>query len=250
MRKPLVVITQPKAERLTALLSVNGHEVVCFPTIEIQPLVLGTSLWQAAKRLQPHDWLIFTSQRGVAAVFADPSSATIATCQIAAVGEASAQALRQHGQQVDFVPQTANAVALARELHQQHHLQGKQVLLCLAENASEPLAALLRSFGAIVTVIAVYRSVTKSYSGDAIKRFLNNISDKAVIYSFASPSALVGFVELLGECAAGLLEAGLVVAIGPTTSQQAALLGVRVDQVAAKTSIEGIVAAVLACRPH
>jgi uroporphyrinogen III methyltransferase / synthase len=246
--KPLVVITKPKASPLAALLTANGYAVVCFPTIEIQPLPFGTSLGRAASRLKPADWVIFTSQRGVAAVFADPTSAAIAACRTAAVGEATAQALRQHGQPAHFVPQSANAVALATALHRQHNLQGQQVLLCLAENARAELASLLQSFGAIVTVIPVYRTVTRSWSGDDKARFLTTISARPVIYTFASPSALTGFIDLLDEQATTLLETAQVVTIGPTTSQHAAVLGVRVDQIAKKTSLEGMVEAVLACR--
>jgi uroporphyrinogen-III synthase len=250
--KPLAVITKPSAGPFAALLAQHGLEILRFPTIEIEFLISSEQLWQEATTLGLDDWLVFTSQNAVAAVFEDRAGQYV-TGRNAAVGESTAKALQKYGRSASFVPQTANAVALATELAQHHPLAGKRVILFVAEQARPELAAYLRQFGALVTVIPAYRTIIKSqrnngYNATAeLQGFLAAINGRSVIYTFASPSALTGFVDLLGEQAITLLKAGQVITIGPTTSQHAAVLGVRVDQLAKKTSLEGMVEAVLAC---
>src|SRR3954463_14711185 len=91
------------AERLEAA----GHDVVHCPLIAIEPL--GDGPIDAAG----YEWLVGTSRNG-----ADELARRLTgrAANFAAVGPATAEALRSHGLAVDFTPREASQDGLVREL--------------------------------------------------------------------------------------------------------------------------------------
>jgi uroporphyrinogen-III synthase len=97
---------------------------------------------------------------------------------------------------------------------------GRRVLLPRAAEGREELAAALRSFGAEVDEVTVYRTVARP--GPLVAAAWRAArADAAVV---ASPSAALALVGALG--AAPLQRLGWVVAIGSTTAMTLGALGV------------------------
>src|SRR5699024_8238776 len=88
----------------------GGVPIIC-PLIE-------TKLRRSPFELQTtsDDWLIFTSVNGVAFFLAQYKAFFIEnTCKVAVIGEATKQAIENHGVQVDFMPKVFRAKNMMEE---------------------------------------------------------------------------------------------------------------------------------------
>ncbi len=111
----------------------------------------------------------------------------------------------------------AGAEALLRELSPL--VKGKRVLVPRAEGGNPALVEGLRAAGAQVEALSLYRTVTPKSADLAVLRDLDAIS-------FASGSAVRGFVQLAGAAAAREVA---VACIGASTMGDASAAGIRVD---------------------
>lgn len=168
-QKPLlgksVVVTRAReqASDIAALLEAQGAEVIQFPTIRIAPLDDFDAVDSTAKNLSAYDWVIFTSVNGVRAFWerlrtCRLDSRAFGSCKLAAIGPATADALRGHGLEPDFVPAAYVAESIAEGLVGLG-MSGKKILLARAAEAREVLPQRLREAGATVDILPVYRTV-------------------------------------------------------------------------------------------
>lgn len=106
-----IVVTRARhqASRLSRELEALGARVIELPTIEIGPPDSYAPLDAALSNLQQYQWLIITSANTVR-VLAERmallglSTEAFAGLQCAAIGPATAEALREAGLRVDFIP--------------------------------------------------------------------------------------------------------------------------------------------------
>jgi uroporphyrinogen III methyltransferase/synthase len=137
------------------------------------------------------------------------------TVPFAAVGAATAALLP--GQPI--IPKSgAGAEALLAELVPL--VRGKRVLVPRAERGNPAVVNGLEQAGAVVEVLTLYRTVTPRTADRSVLRDLDAVS-------FASGSAVRGFVALAGAAAAKCP----VACIGEGTAAEARSLGIRVDAV-------------------
>lgn len=134
-----------------------GAEVIQFPTIDIKPLEDYSSVDAAVRNLGAYDWLIFTSANGVKCFWErleaqGLDARALYGLQVAAIGPATAQAVRTHGIAPDFVPEAYIAESVAEGLIGLG-MDGKKVLLPRAREAREVLPEELRKAGAQVDVL-------------------------------------------------------------------------------------------------
>ena len=108
-RRILVLRPEGQAEELIRALAAEGSDAVVVPAIRILPLPDTEALDAALRR--EHDWVVFTSVNGVAAMRETIPPANLT--RVAAVGPATAEALASAGVTVDFVPSAYTTVALA-----------------------------------------------------------------------------------------------------------------------------------------
>jgi uroporphyrinogen-III synthase len=103
-----VIVTRPQAqaEPLAAALRAREFEPVLFPLIEVEPT------GDEPITVRGYDWVIVTSANGAAEL---ARRADGRPARIAAVGEATAAALAEHGLHVDFVPSLASQDGLLAE---------------------------------------------------------------------------------------------------------------------------------------
>jgi len=212
-----IVVTRARAQAndLTSRLTALGAEVVQAPVIRVEPLPDLAALQHALTRISSYEWIAFTSQNAVEIVCAQTTN--FATTKVAAIGPATAGALSQRGIRVALVPERHVAEALADAIAM-HGVKGKRILVPAAERARPALEEGLRSAGAVVDVIPVYRTVPESGDGDALAQELVTGTIDAV--TFTSSSTVEHFVNLVGRDAATCGRFAAAV-IGPITAATA-----------------------------
>ncbi|HEY5098968.1 MAG TPA: uroporphyrinogen-III synthase [Gaiellaceae bacterium] len=190
----VVVTREDVAARVEAL----GYEPVLCPLIRVEPL--GDDPVDAAA----YDWLVVTSANGAREL----ARRGVTAKRIAAIGPATADALRAGGLRVDLVPRTHTQEGLRQEL------PAGRLLLAAAEGARRDVLD--------ADFLPLYRTVE------------------------LRPEAPEADVALLmsGSAARALAATGArmpVVAIGPQTAAEARSAGLEVAAVAATHDVDGLV---------
>lgn len=246
-----VVVTRARAQagELSAELERLGAEVLEFPTIEIRPPADFGPLDAAIGDLDSFDWLVFTSVNGVDAFVGRLSHhgldlrAVPCAANIAAIGPATAERVREAGLRVDVVPREFRAEALIEEVSGES-VAGRKILIPRAKVAREILPGKLREAGAEVVVPPAYESIPSLDGRDSLAERLEAGAVDCV--TFTASSTVENFVAAFpaGE-AARLLARTLVACIGPITAETARTHGIRVDAEAEEYTIPGLVEAVV-----
>ena len=232
-----IVVTRPReqAAELVEALEALGADVATVPLVSIEPVEDERSLAAALRELDAYAWVIFTSANGVAAVERALPGVSFAGAKIAAVGPATADAVRGLGVDPSFVPDVYAAEEIAAGLGP---LEGVRILLVQADIASPSLAEELRGRGAKLDTIVAYRTVEAKPSAAEIAA-LERGADAIVLTSGSAARCLAG----LG-LRSGTAETQLV-SIGPKTAEAAREAGLRVGLVAHEATAEGIIHALV-----
>jgi uroporphyrinogen III methyltransferase / synthase len=240
-----IVVTRAtqQAETLSRMLREKGATVIEMPATRIARLDTA-GVQEAIDRLRDFQWLVFTSQNGVALFWeqligSSRDARSLAGCRVAAVGPGSAAALLERGIIVDLVPERFVAEALLDALRTREDVAGRTVLYVTAEGARDVLRSGLEEMGAAVHVVQAYRSVRDGRGADRLRAALEN--GKVDLVTVTSASAVRAFVELVGEEAA--LKARLA-SIGPATSAAAREAGLDVAVEAEESTFNALVAAI------
>jgi uroporphyrinogen-III synthase len=228
------------------------------------PIHRGTS--EAREAESYYAWLVFTSANGVNICFdrlgtLAYNAQDIGNVRVAAIGPATAQALRRHGVKPDLVPGEYIAEGVAAALIEDAHrhgesLEGKRILIVRAAEARKVLVEELQRAGAIVEEVAAYRTrgaVIDNEQGHEVLRLLQ--SGQLDILTFTSSSTVRHFVQWLADWAPGAAASPIVLVthnpqlkiacIGPITSRTARELGLDVQIEASEFTIDGLVEAIV-----
>lgn len=243
-----VVVTRPRqhARPLVRRLGQLGADVLEIPTIEIVDPPDHRDLDDAIDRLRRGDysWVLFVSVNAVDHFFARLErrfdAGVFGAPRVAAVGPVTARRLRSHGITPDLVPGEATAASAVAELG-----EGKgSLLMPRAADAPDDVTQALEAAGWVVDRPVAYETV--QITPGAVLR-----DETYDAVTFASPSAVTGFVRSVGDVERDRPYAA--VCIGPSTAERARELGLGVDAVADPHTTEGLVDAVvaaLAARPR
>ncbi|HEY6808096.1 MAG TPA: uroporphyrinogen-III synthase [Gemmatimonadales bacterium] len=245
-----IVVTRPRAQAdgLVAALRALGAEPVVAPVIAIEPLPDLSRLRAALGDPSVYRWIVFTSRNAVDVVLDHLAewtipAGTLVRTAVAAVGPATAAALRLHGIEPALVPARFVAEELLAALARGGGLAGARVLLPQAEDARHVLADGLRAQGAAVDVIPIYR--TGAAPGDFGPLAAELAAGRVDAVTFTSASTVRRFVELVGEAAARA-PTFTSVTIGPVTAAAAAAAGLARIESASPFTTDGIIAALVA----
>ena len=222
------------AARIAAL----GAQPVLLPCIRSEAIDAPALRAELRAAAAAADWLVFTSQRGVAAFVtlqgARPDARLTPGNRVAVVGSATAAAARAALGRVDLIgPGTAADLAAALVAQADFAAQ-PDVLIAVAENAGDILRQMLQRAGANCVRFDVYRTVPAPPSGR--KRALSTLGADNIV--LASPSAVMGFVHQVDvdtQCA--------IYTIGQSTTAAARAHGLSVTAQAREPSLEGILEA-------
>jgi len=242
-----ILITRPEEQNLllSSKLRNLGATTVELPTITILSPQSTDRLDRSILRLLHYDWLIFTSVHGVRffsqrlETLGEPLD-KLKQVKVAAIGPATAAALKRLGKEPDYVPTQYLSEKIAVGLGD---VKGKQILLPRADIASKNLPDLLRQRGAKVEEVVAYRTVIpEGLSADRVKSVLNQGID---LVAFTSPSTVRNLAQAVGTNELGVLLKGVKVAcIGPVTAEATKKLGIHVDVVARAHTIDDLVEAI------
>ena len=264
-----VVVTRPAGtdDPLAARLRAAGVTVHAVPTVVTVDVPPGGELDRAAAALDGYDWVVVTSAAGVTALVAAlaragrPGQRAPGIPEFAAVGPATARALREAGFEVALEASDGSGAGLARDLAREASrgsgLGGRRLLLPRASAASPDLPGLLRAAGAEVHEVVAYRTVEGPESSrPALVAALEDPGLAAVVV--ASGSAVRGLLRLAGgpgDDAAGLGDEGPAagpilsaipfVSIGPSTSAEVRRCGLRLAAEASAPTVEALAEATL-----
>lgn len=246
-----IVVTRGTAQSspLAEALRAQGAIVIEVPAIEIGPPGDLAPLDDALGSLERYRWVVFTSANAVGAVrerlvaLGLPIAIGPRGPRLASVGPSTSEAC--------LAAFPADAISLQPESDFRTAgllrafaggggttVAGVRVLLPASSRARNELPRGLRELGAVVDVVEAYRITEPSDLAEKVGRCFDLGFDAA---TFASPSAVDGFVAAAGGRARGRL----AVAIGPTTEAAARAGGLDVRAVAEPSTAEGLVAALV-----
>lgn len=242
-----VTRAREQASGIAAQLEELGAEVIQFPTIEIGPLQDYTEVDTAVRELSGYDWIIFTSVNGVEKFWkrlekAGLDSRALAGTQIAAIGPATAAAVREHGICPDFVPEAYIAESVAEGLLQRSDMQGKRVLIPRARQAREILPEMLLRAGAEVRIVPVYETIPTCSRQDEILTALE--TGRLSCVTFGSSSTVSSFFARLSPEQFRKHPEVRFACIGPVTAQTLETHGLTCDIMPEKHTIPDLVEAV------
>lgn len=247
-RRVLVTGAAASSKRLTSALREAGANVVALPMIRVAPASRPDVLRSAVDRLTrgEYEWLVVTSGNAVDALrdvlAMTPDIAIPTNLRIAAVGKETARRLQHAGLPVDLEPEEQTGAGLVEAFHEVD-VKGRRILCLLGNLARPTLLTGLREQEAIVDVVEAYRTEPVSALPEQAKHLMRDNRIDAV--TFASPSAVAAFVDLLAREGLSTPRAAFA-CIGPTTRAALEECGLTADIVAPEPSAAALVRAIAA----
>jgi len=247
----LVPRTKDQAGELSAQLRLFGAVPVEVPTISVEPPRTPQQMERAIEGIESgrYQWIAFTSVNAVRAIrerFEQRGldARHLAGLKIAAIGEATAKALRDFGVRADLAPpaEAQSSVGLLEvwpERDPELDPIGR-VFLPRADIATEKLVAGLTELGWEVDDITAYRTVRAAPPAAEIREAIKTGGFDAVV--FTSSSTVRNLVGIAGKPHATTV----IAAIGPETAATATEHGLKVAVEPAQAKIEPLVAALAA----
>jgi uroporphyrinogen III methyltransferase/synthase len=245
-RKMIITRTREQASELGAGLSDLGAEVVDLPTIEIEPVGKSSALEKEAGAMKNYDWIVFTSPNGVKAFFNCLISShgdvrAIGDAKIASIGPGTTREIEKYHIKVQVTAKTSVAEGLVKDLKKIGGWKGKKVLIPRAEQARDVLPDALKKMGALVKVVAAYRTKRpQSVDRDVLGSIIAGNYD---LITFTSSSTFENFISLMGKNEFKKIRSKIQAAsIGPVTSAALKSWGVTPVVEASVYTIPGLVA--------
>jgi uroporphyrinogen-III synthase len=241
-----VVVTRAErqAGSLAAAFAAAGARVEPLPLLEVAPPGDAAPLARAAAELPLYDWAIFTSANAVHALVSQAGGALPPRLRLAAVGAATAAALRGLGAEpaVAAAPAEQSAAGLLAALLP--HLDcGQRVLLPQAADALPALRDGLLAAGIGAVAVVAYE---KRLPAAAPRRAAELFCGQPIGWvTFTSPSTVRHFAGLFGDDWERRRAELSAAAIGPVTTAELRRLGVEPAAVAAQPADDQLVAAVV-----
>ena len=238
-----VMVTRPRAQAagLCGLLAREGAIPVEVPAVAIEPLPDLASLDAALDRLAAYQWLVFTSANAVDVVLdrmRGPGEGAFADVRVCAIGPGTAATLEARGLHPAYIPDRYVAEGLVDGL-QARLAPGDRVLLPRAEGARGILVQGLRSAGAVVEEVPIYRAVPPPGLPARARSALASGVDAVTFTSSSTVRHLVAALDRGAEALDGIV----VACIGPVTAATAGEAGLCVDVVAREYAAPGLVTA-------
>ena len=242
-KKVVITRSADQAPETVKMVRAAGGIPILFPTIEIVEPESWEPVDRAIGRLKMYQWVIFTSVNGVGFFTrrmeeTGVSTSALGGARLCAIGPATAEALKKLGLNVTLMPEKFVAESVLEALENHGALKGARILLPRAEIARNTLPDGLRTSGAQVDVVTVYRTV-RANPPEKLKR---DVIDADII-TFTSPSTLTNFLGIMENQAESALKGKLVACIGPVTRDKAEELGVPVHVVPEEYTLKGLLEA-------
>jgi uroporphyrinogen-III synthase len=195
-------VTRPahQAENLSRLIEEWGGVAFRFPTLAIVPLDNSCTIQNTLAHLDKYQWLVFISANAVTmhSYYSDGVKIEqFKSVRIAAIGKATALALAQAGLPVDLVPESGYNTEALLAMPQMQQMKGQSCLIIRGEGGREELATTLRSRGATVEYLDVYKRIIPALDSSQVSLLL--AQDKLDVITATSGDALHNLLIMLEE---------------------------------------------------
>lgn len=197
-----VLVTRPahQAENLSRLIEECDGVAVRFPTLAIVPLDDSCTIQNTLAHLDRYQWLVFISANAVTmhSYYSDGVKIDkFKSVRIAAIGKATAQALALAGLSVDLVPESGYNSEALLAMSQMQQMNGQSCLIVRGKGGREELATTLRSRGATVEYLDVYKRIIPDLDSSQVSLLL--AQDKLDVITATSGDALQNLLIMLEE---------------------------------------------------
>ena len=248
-KRILVTRAREQAGELSRLLADYGAEAVEYPVIQIVPPESWRELDDALAGLNRYHWLVFTSVNGIRPFMErlkqrGQDARALSGLRIGCIGPRTAEELARYGLNADLIPTQFQAEGLIAAM-MEAGVSGRRVLIARAAVAREVLPDQLRTAGAEVRVVTVYRTIRPV---SEVKRLKDQLARRELhVMTFASSSTVRNFCALFeNRDEMRALTAGVAVAcIGPITAQTSDEEGLPVTIMAKENTIPALVDAIV-----
>lgn len=248
-KRVLVGRAPHQAEELTVLLRAKHAEPVEIPLIEITKLQ-SDRIDTLAANPSGWDWIVFTSSNSVEAFFGhlhahQRDARALGTARICAIGPSTASKLQEQGIFADLVPEDFSGEEVASALLKAagSGIAEAKILIPRAETAREVLPERLRTAGAAVEILPLYRTehIAPESQGAAALRDLLRAKEIDVVT--LTSSSMAEALHNIVQSEAGLLDSVTIASIGSVTTAAATKLGLHVAFTATPHTSKGLVLA-------
>jgi hydroxymethylbilane synthase len=241
---PRVIVTRSADQAAALMLALvdRGLAPLSVPSISIEPG--GNGLAPAIERLAEFDWVVVTSVNAVRAVRAeaDRSGRVLggpgqpSGPQWAAIGVATARALRSAGVRIAIRPTRSSGASLANSIPLE---AGARVLFPRSEIADQSTVDRLEARGAVVESVVAYRTLEGPQSSVPALDAALRESPRSII--FTSGSTVRGLLVLAERLDVTETVRRLpAICIGPETAAEAQRLGFAIAAEARAQGVAGI----------
>jgi uroporphyrinogen-III synthase len=195
-----VLVTRPKhqAENLSRLIEAQGGIAVRFPTLDIVPRD-DDAIKSDLANLGRFQWVVFISVNAVNFALKANSGKIGYTesVRFAAVGKSTAQAMKMAGLPVDLMPENGYNSEALLAMPQLQQVEGQNFLIVRGEGGREQLATTLRSRGAAVNYLEVYKRIIPRIDSSPVMELL--AQHRLDVITVTSAEALQNLSLMLGE---------------------------------------------------
>jgi len=239
-----VLVTRPEAQSkaLCKMIEFTGGSAIAFPTLVISEVQNPEKVINHLKQIVDYDWLFFISANAVhyAARLLGGAFQLSGRIKVAAIGEATRQALSAYGVKTDIIPlKNSHTEALLAHPDLQNMAQ-KKCLIIRGEGGREKLAEGLRNHGATVVYAEVYRRACPEVDvHPLISRWRNGEIDCVIV---TSGEALMNLITLLGMDGQCFLKNTPLVTVSERIKKMAVDAGIRQVVVSKQPGNESLLA--------
>lgn len=256
LKGKVVAITRPKKQtyELTKLISKLGGKPYVVPTVEIKPQRNKRLITQLFNKIlnEQTDFLIFMSVNGVISLigclekirlkakFLNKMSKTT----IITVGPKTRIELEKHGIKVNLVPKKYSSEGIV-EILKKMDLREKTAVIPRSNRSRGYLTQELKKLGANVLEVPIYKC-TPSADDSKILAFINDLlNGKIDVVTFTSSFTAINLFKKACEHISAddlrkCLRKAVIAAIGPVTQKTLEELGIKVDVIPRKHTIEAM----------
>jgi len=236
-RRVLITRAADQAGEFADHLKRVGFEPLIFPVIEFAP-PKDSIIWEMSfSQLSSYDWILLTSANAVRYFIESLEErginiSDLKSIPLCVVGPKTAEVAKKAGLVIDLMPVDFQAEGV---LHAFKALgvQGKRILFPRAEEGRQVLPEGLKSLGARVRLVPVYRTVKPEGKEEELKSLLSKGID---VISFTSGSTVRNFLDILGRENLDLLAGVKIACISEVTAGVAAENGMNSDIIPVKNT--------------
>ncbi|MGR8941256.1 MAG: uroporphyrinogen-III synthase [Gammaproteobacteria bacterium] len=201
-----ILVTRPRhqAVNLCRLIEQQHGVAIAFPTLEIVPNDNGAATAATLANLQRFQWLVFISANAVnfALSAIDGKIDRFRDVRIAAIGQATARALRSAGLTADLMPEHGSDTRALLAMPSMQAVAGQHILIVRGTGGLETLGQELRKRGAAIDILEVYKRVVPDANPTGVVDLLQH--NRLDLITATSGEALQNLLLMLGDKNRGL----------------------------------------------